>query len=80
MNAIEKLKLASNGEDFMLLAEKIIKSDKNNEVKISGLENIIENVYMKIRRLNGEWDNEPNEEAEQYLSQTKGGKIGNETN
>jgi len=74
MNAIEKLKLASNGEDFMIQAEKIIRSDKNDAVKISVLTNIIENVYMKIRRLNGEWDNEPTGESEINLSQTKGGK------
>lgn len=58
MNAIEKLKLTSKGEDFMVQAEQTKRSDKNNEVKIVGLMNIIENVYEKIRRLNGEWDNE----------------------
>lgn len=69
MNAIEKLKLASNGEDFMVQARSIERSSKNKQVKISGLINIIENVYEKIRRLNGEWDDEPTGNEEFYHRQ-----------
>ena len=61
---IKNMKLASNGEDFLKLAREIVREDKVCGAKISGLMNIIENVYEKIRRLNGEWDNEPKWEQE----------------
>lgn len=73
MDSIKKAKLASNGEDFLSLALRIARSDKNDQVKIAGLINIIENVHMTLRRLNGEWNNEPKGEIEKQTT-TKGDK------
>ena len=46
-----ELKKASNGQDFMNLAYRILHGETNDAVKVAGLYNIIENVYAKINKL-----------------------------